>query len=166
MGNPYSNPAASKEVYFFMKNLMTRKIAFGLLIAFVLALGVHGIAESVTLTATSDTTQEKQPNDVPFKLNFSVGLTSPKDINDYNQNSRHIKATAADINYAAGTSTRANVSTTATIIVDAAYSAGDTHYSTVTAITTNTSITGVAAYPYHSYQNLGNRHYPDESKFG
>ena len=34
-----------------MKNLMTRKIVFGMLMMLVLAFGVQGIAEALTLTA-------------------------------------------------------------------------------------------------------------------
>ena len=44
------------EKVFLMKNLMTHKFIFGLLMAFVLALGVQGIAEAVqdpNLTATT-----------------------------------------------------------------------------------------------------------------
>jgi hypothetical protein len=118
-----------------MKNLTTRKIVLGLLMSLVLAFSGQGIADALTLNATSDTTQEKQPNDVPFELKFSAGLTSPIDINDYNQNSRHTKASVADIAYAAGTSTRDRVAATATIIIDASYVAGDTRYYTLTATT-------------------------------
>ena len=51
-----------------MKNLTTRKIVLGLLMSLVLAFSGQGIADALTLNATSDTTQEKQPNDVPFEL--------------------------------------------------------------------------------------------------
>ena len=33
--------------YFFMKNLMTRKLVFGVLMAFVLAFGVQGVCEAL-----------------------------------------------------------------------------------------------------------------------
>ena len=80
-----------------MNNLTTRKIILGLLVTLVLAFGVQGVCEALTLSATSDTTQIKQPSDVPFELQFSVVLTRPADINDFNVNSRHVKASATDI---------------------------------------------------------------------
>ena len=42
-----------------MKNLTTRKIVLGLLMSLVLAFSGQGIADALTLNATSDTTQEK-----------------------------------------------------------------------------------------------------------
>ena len=80
-----------------MNNLTTRKIILGLLVTLVLAFSVQGICEALTLSAKSDTTQIKQPSDVPFEIQFSVDLTRPTDINDFNVNSRHIKASATDI---------------------------------------------------------------------
>ena len=129
-----------------MNNLTTRKITLGLLMVLVLAFSVQGVCEALTLSATSDTTQIKEPNDVPFELQFSVDLTRPTDINDFNVNSRHTKASVADIGYASGASTRADVSARATIITDTVYNANTptTHYYTVTTTTVNTSITGVA----------------------
>ena len=59
-----------------MNNLTTRKIVLGLLMALVLAFSVQGIADALTLTATSDTTQTKEPNDAPFEIQFSVRMNS------------------------------------------------------------------------------------------
>ena len=42
----------------------------------VLAFSVQGIADALTLTATSDTTQTKEPNDAPFEIQFSVRMNS------------------------------------------------------------------------------------------
>ena len=59
-----------------MKNLMTRKHIFGVLMVFVLAFSITGtgIADPLKITPRSDTTQEKRPNDAPFELQFSVQL--------------------------------------------------------------------------------------------
>ena len=130
-----------------MNNLTTRKIVLGILMTLVLAFSVQGVCEALTVSATSDTTQIKEPNDVPFELQFSVDLTRPTDINDFNVNSRHTTASVADIGYASEASTRADVSASATITTDTAYSANTptTHYYTVTTTTVNnTSIPGVA----------------------
>ena len=127
-----------------MNNLTTRKIVLGILMTLVLAFSVQGVCEALTVSATSDTTQIKEPNDVPFELQFSVDLTRSTDINDFNVNSRHTTASVADIGYASEASTRARVSTSATIIVDQNYTAGDTRYYTVTTTTANEAIAGVA----------------------
>ena len=57
-----------------MKNLMTRKLVFGMLMTLVLAFSVTGtgIADPLRLTSRSDTIQEKRPNDAPFEIQFSV----------------------------------------------------------------------------------------------
>ena len=59
-----------------MNNLTTRKIVLGMLMTLVLAFSVQGIADALTLTATSDTTQTKEPNDAPFEIQFSVRMNS------------------------------------------------------------------------------------------
>ena len=58
-----------------MKNLMTRKIFLGMLMTLVLAFGVQGIADALTLSATSDIVQSKRDGS-SFEISFSVGLTS------------------------------------------------------------------------------------------
>ena len=58
-----------------MKNLMTRKLLLGTLMAFVLAFSVQGVCEALDLTARSNLTQTKQPTDPAFEIQFSVGLT-------------------------------------------------------------------------------------------
>ena len=50
-------------------------IAFGVLVAFVLALGVQGIVEALTLTRTSDRVQSNIVNS-EFEITFSIGLKS------------------------------------------------------------------------------------------
>ena len=59
-----------------MKNLMTRKLLFGMLMMLVLAFSRQGVCDPLKLTARSDTTQVKQPTDAPFELQFSVQLNS------------------------------------------------------------------------------------------
>ena len=60
-----------------MKHLMkTQKLTFGLLMAFVLVLGVQGVAEALTITPVSPLSQSKRVGET-FEITFSVGLTSP-----------------------------------------------------------------------------------------
>ena len=59
-----------------MKNLMTRKLLFGMLMMLVLAFSRQGVCDPLKLTARSDTTQVKQPTDAPFEIQFSVQLNS------------------------------------------------------------------------------------------
>ena len=56
-----------------MKNLMTRKHFFGLLMAFVLAFGVTGIADAFPLTRISPQVQSKSQGE-KFEITFSAGL--------------------------------------------------------------------------------------------
>ena len=59
-----------------MNNLTTRKIVLGMLMALVLAFSVQGIADALSLSATSDTVQSKRGvTGVDFEVEFSVGLT-------------------------------------------------------------------------------------------
>ena len=69
---------------------MTRKLLFGMLMALVLAFSVQSVCDALTLTATSDTTQTKQPTDASFEIQFSVGLNSNTTIayNDENPRKR------------------------------------------------------------------------------
>ena len=62
--------------YILMKNLMVRKHVLSLLVAFVLALGVVGVVDAVTLTARSDRVQSKRVG-AEFEITFSVALRSP-----------------------------------------------------------------------------------------
>ena len=57
-----------------MKHLTTRKIVLGLLMTFVLAFGVQGIVEALTLTETSPVVQSKRIGST-FEISFTVGLT-------------------------------------------------------------------------------------------
>ncbi|MDE0681589.1 MAG: T9SS type A sorting domain-containing protein [Candidatus Poribacteria bacterium] len=123
-----------------MKNLTTRKIVLGLLVGLVLGFSVQGIADALTLTETSSLSQSGRMG-TPFEVSFRVGLNPPKDINDYNSNSRHTKANATAIGYATGSRIRSNVAVSRT--VDAGYTAGDTHYYTTSAVDT-TTVTGLA----------------------
>ncbi|MDE0426248.1 MAG: hypothetical protein OXN25_15450, partial [Candidatus Poribacteria bacterium] len=123
-----------------MKHLMTQKFIFGLLIALVLAFGVQGVVEALTLTATSSVSQSARMGST-FEMSFRVGLNNPKDINDFNSNSRHIKAQVADRQYAAEERIRSNVAVSRT--VDAGWTAGDTDYYTTSAVDT-TTVVGLA----------------------
>ena len=59
-----------------MNNLTTRKIVLGMLMVLVLAFSVQGIADALSLSATSDTVQSKRGvTGVDFEVEFSVGLT-------------------------------------------------------------------------------------------
>ncbi|MDE0012510.1 MAG: hypothetical protein OXU36_15270 [Candidatus Poribacteria bacterium] len=79
-----------------MKNLMTRKFVFGMLMAFVLVFSVQGIADALELSATSDTTQVKQSNDAPFEIAFSVRLNG--NAMAYNDASPRQRVTDANTN--------------------------------------------------------------------
>ena len=59
-----------------MNNLTTRKIVLGILMTLVLALGVQGIANSVTLTATSKKVQSKRSG-LKFEISFTTGPNNP-----------------------------------------------------------------------------------------
>ena len=56
-----------------MKNLMTRKFVFGLLMAFVLALGVQGVADAFTITKTqtNPTINSTTSATVTFRVTFT-----------------------------------------------------------------------------------------------
>ena len=70
-------PLHQREVYFFMNNLTTRKIVFGMLMVLVLAFSVQGIAEAadLPLSKTSGDLQTKSEGET-FKITFSVGIRS------------------------------------------------------------------------------------------
>ena len=59
-----------------MKNLMTRKLVFGVLMVLVLAFGVVGVTDALLLKKLSDTVQSKRPRET-FEIKFSVGLKTP-----------------------------------------------------------------------------------------
>ena len=67
-----------------MNNLSTRKIVLGMLMTLVLAFSMQSTADALTLSATSDTTQIKQPNDAPFEIQFSTGVGSGSGTIAYN----------------------------------------------------------------------------------
>ena len=60
-----------------MKNLMTRKHIFGVLMVFVLGFSVQGVCDPLYITPRSNLVQTKSPNDPPFEITFSVHLNSP-----------------------------------------------------------------------------------------
>ena len=64
-----------------MKNLMTRKHIFSVLMALVLAFSVQGITNALTLTARSSVTQSARMGS-KFEMSFSVGLTGNMIQND------------------------------------------------------------------------------------
>ena len=67
-----------------MKNLMTRKLLFGMLMVLVLAFSVQGIADALTFrdhTSSDGDLRTLLPND-PFTIKFSVNPTTSKDIFD------------------------------------------------------------------------------------
>ncbi len=63
-----------------MKNLMTQKITLGLLMAFVLVLGVQGIAEALTITGTAPT--PTQVYEINGGLGTAIALTVTLNIDD------------------------------------------------------------------------------------
>ena len=73
-----------------MNNLTTRKIVLGMLMVLVLAFGVLGVCEALTLSETSDTVQVKEPTDPAFEIRFNVGLTAPTAANDVENPSRRV----------------------------------------------------------------------------
>ena len=56
--------------------LFTKNTYLGLLMAFVLALGVQGAADALSLTATSGVSQTKRMG-FPFEITLRVGLKYP-----------------------------------------------------------------------------------------
>ena len=56
-----------------MKHLMTQKIVFGLLMAFVLALGMQGISDALTLTKGSGDLLNAN-DDTTFTITFTPTL--------------------------------------------------------------------------------------------
>ena len=126
-------------------NLKTRKIVLGLLMTLVLAFSVQGVADALRFTSPitrRDSTDPHVYTSDPFEIQFSVELVNSQGVNS----DTITEGTATDISYAdPNGSTRADVSASATITTDTGYNIGDTHYYTVTTITTNsTSIPGVA----------------------
>ena len=116
-----------------MNNLTKRKIVLGMLMALVLAFGVQGIADALTLRINSGDLTTVSLNQ-GFTIRFSVGgLRSPVAVNP-----RTSRGSATDIEYAAGTRARPEdpdpITRNFTVTVDLDYLAadGDTHYYTVT----------------------------------
>ena len=123
-----------------MKNLMTRRIVLGLLMVLVLAFSVQGIADALTLhyASNSGDLRTVAPNE-EFTIRVSVrGLI---DNTSKPVNLRTVKGNTTDIEYAAGTRIRPNVSVSRT--VDSGYTTGDTHYYTTSAVDT-TTVSGLA----------------------
>ena len=63
--------------YFFMKNLMTRKLVFGVLIACVLALGVQGIANAQTTSVSGDTAVTSATRGTAIISVSTISATNP-----------------------------------------------------------------------------------------
>ena len=59
-----------------MKNLMTRKLLFGMLMTLVLAFSVQGVVNALPLQRISHAVQSKRPGET-FEITFSAGLKSP-----------------------------------------------------------------------------------------
>ena len=74
-----------------MKNLMTRKLVFGMFITLVLAFSVQGITEALTLTETSPVVQSKRMGST-FEIAFRVGLTGNRVQNHPDYSNRRINA--------------------------------------------------------------------------
>ena len=107
----------------------------GLLVGLVLALGVQGTADALTFgTSRSGDLVTVSPNQ-PFTIKFSVNLKSP-----VAENPSTSTGNATDIAYASGDRTRAGdpnpITNNFSVTVDTGYTAGDTHYYTVTTTST------------------------------
>ena len=74
-----------------MKNLMTRKLLFGMLMTLVLAFSVQGIADALTLMETSPIVQSKREGST-FEITFRVGLTGNRVQNHPDYSNRRISA--------------------------------------------------------------------------
>lgn len=142
-----------------MNNLTTRKIVLGMLMTLVLTFSVQGIADALTFgTSRSGDLATVSPNE-PFTIRFSVNLRSP-----VAENLRTSRGSTTDIEYASGARTRpatpSPLTANYTQTTDTGYTAGDTHYYTVTTtaatdgftLTTNTRnwLTESAAYDYNN----------------
>ena len=120
-----------------MSNLTTRKIVLGTLMVLVLVFSVQGIADALTLRITSGDLTTVSP-DQGFTIRFSVGgLRSPVAVNP-----RTSTGSSTDLQYAAETRTRSNVSVSRTVDTD--YVDGDTHYYTMTPAADTTMVVGLA----------------------
>ena len=127
-----------------MKHLMTQKFVFGLLAAFVLALGVQGAADALTFgTSRSGDLVTVSPNQ-PFTITFSVNLKSPVAVKP-----RTARGNTTDIEYASGARTRpgdpTTISSNFSVTVETGYASGDTHYYIVTtteSVARNDGVTG------------------------
>ena len=83
-----------------MNNLTTRKIVLGMLMALVLALGVQGIADAVTLAEGTGDLQDITVESQTFTITFTVGLTDRELVNS---NYREIPDTHAAVQGVTGT---------------------------------------------------------------
>ena len=112
-----------------MKNLMTRKIAFGLLMSFVLAFGVQGTADALTLEKPVTGSGDLSPIAVDsgeFSIQFIVTLED--------SDAKYTGVTAGseeDIGFADGSNQRAapdRTGSSSAVTTDTSYNTGDTHY--------------------------------------
>ena len=115
-----------------MKNLMTRKLLFGMLMTLVLAFSVQGIADALTFGTSRSGDNAVISINQPFTIRFSVDPKTP-----VAGNPRTTRASTTDIEYAAGTRTHPGdpdpITRNFTVTVDANdYASGDSHYYTVT----------------------------------
>ena len=123
-----------------MNNLTTRKIVLGMLMALVLAFSVQGIADALTLTKSSGDLVTVSRNQT-FTIKFSIDPDSRQEVK-----TGTTEASATDIEYASGDRTRpgpSNDQVKHTITTDVGYSAGDTHYYTVTTTATRSNTANV-----------------------
>ena len=140
------------------RTFWTRNLCIGVLMGLVMVLGVQEGADALTLRISSGDLVTVAPNQ-GFTLRFSVGgLKSP-----VAENPRTSRGSTTDIEYAAATRTRPTtpspLTRNYTATTDADYTAGDTHYYTVTTtstvddftLTTNTRnwLTESEAYDYN-----------------
>ena len=120
-----------------MNNLTTRKIVLGLLMALVLAFSVQGTADALTLTKSSGDLVTVSRNQT-FTIKFSIDPDSRQEVK-----TGTTEASATDIEYAIDDRTRpgpSNDQVNHTITTDVGYSAGDTHYYTVTTTATRSKL--------------------------
>ena len=113
------------------RTLWTRNLFIGVLMGLVMVLGVQESADALTFGTTRSGDLATKGIGEDFTITFSVNLKSAKAVEP---NTR--KASATDIDYPAGRRTHPTapdpIVRNFTLTVDAGYTAGDTHYYTVT----------------------------------
>ena len=128
------------------RTFWTRNLFIGVLMGLVLAFSVPGTADALTLSRTSGDLVTVAANQ-PFTLRFSVGgFKSPQAV----EPNTH-RGSATDIEYADPDNTArvrpgdpTTITSNFTVIADTGYTAGDTHYYTVTTTSTVRNTAGTA----------------------